>query len=95
MTSIKPHRLQSDLHGYMMTCSCTATENECSCDWMVRGDLNIDRRVSLSLQGGMQALLFHAGLHSDQDGLDLPGALHYTTPHLSGTCAHDHSELEV
>lgn len=60
------------------------------CVRLWRGDLDINRRVSFSLQGGVQALLFHAGLHSDQDGLDLPGALHYTAPHLSGTCACDH-----
>ena len=61
--------------------------------WGRRDDLDINRRVSLSLQGGVQALLFHAGLHSDQDGLDLPGPLHYSASHLSGTCASDHLEL--
>ena len=53
---------------------------------LLRADLDINGGVSLSLEGGLQALFLHAGLHSDQDGLDLPRPLCYAASHLAGTC---------
>ena len=52
-----------------------------SCKVQSRFNLHFDRRVPLGLQGGLQALLFHASLQARQDGLYLPGPFCQASPH--------------
>jgi len=49
-------------------------------------DLDVNRRISFRLEGRMQPLLLHAGLHPHQDGLNLPWPLSYATAHLASAC---------